>query len=65
MPFYYYERQMLEMINYIEYLGIPTVIGMSLVGMFLIMQVIGEFLEFTGKVVPEAMKIRKYFIPNL
>lgn len=49
------------MINYIEYLGIPTTIGIILVGMFLVMQIIGEFLEFIGKVVPEFMKIRKYF----
>lgn len=52
---------MLEMINYLEYLNMPTVVGMSIVAIFLFMQIIGEFLEFTGKVVPEVMKIRKYF----
>ena len=39
----------------------PTKVAMALVGMFLIMQVIGELLEFKGKVVPEFVKIRKYF----
>lgn len=50
-----------QMINYIEYLGLPTAIGFGLVGLFLIMQIIGELLELKGKVVPEFIKIRKYF----
>ena len=29
--------------------------------MFLILQIVGELLEFKGKVVPEFIKIRKYF----
>lgn len=49
------------MINYIEYLGIPLQIALILVAIFFVMQVIGEFLEFKGKVVPECLKIRKYF----
>ena len=49
------------MINYIEYLGVPTFIGMIIVGLFLFIQIIGELLEFKGKVVPEIMKVRKYF----
>lgn len=49
------------MLNYIEYLNIPTKIAIALVGVFLIMQIIGEILEFKGKVVPEFLKIRKYF----
>jgi hypothetical protein len=40
----------------------PAKVGISLVGMFLVMQVIGELLEFKGKVVPEFVKIRKYFL---
>ncbi|MEE1005399.1 MAG: hypothetical protein UH685_08730 [Bacteroidaceae bacterium] len=49
------------MIQYIEYLGLPTCIAIGLVGLFLFMQVVGEFLEFKGKVVPEVLKVRKIF----
>lgn len=49
------------MIEYIEYLNVPTKVALSLVALFFIMQVIGELLEFKGKVVPEFLKIRKYF----
>lgn len=50
------------MINYIEYLNMPTKIAVILVGIFLVLQIIGELLEFKGKVVPEFLKIRKYFL---
>ena len=36
-------------------------IALILAAIFFVMQVIGEFLEFKGKVVPECLKIRKYF----
>lgn len=49
------------MIAYIEYLGMPATVALALVGMFLIMQIVGELLELTGKVVPECVKIRKFF----
>lgn len=49
------------MLNYIEYLGIPLQIALILATIFFVIQVIGEFLEFKGKVVPECLKIRKYF----
>lgn len=49
------------MINYIEYLNLPAKVGLALVGSFLIMQIIGEILEFKGKIVPEFVKVRKYF----
>ena len=49
------------MLNYIEYLGLPTTIAVCLAIMFFIIQIIGELLEFKGKVVPEFIKIRKYF----
>ena len=39
----------------------PTKIGFVLVGIFFGIQAIGETLEFKGKVVPEFIKIRKYF----
>lgn len=50
------------MLKYIEYLNMPTTVAMVLVCIFVILQVIGEILEFRGKVVPEIIKIRKYFI---
>lgn len=49
------------MINYIEFLNVPTKIAITIVGLFLVMQIIGEVLEFKGKVVPEFLKIRKFF----
>lgn len=49
------------MLNYIEYLNTPTGIATILVGVFLCIQIIGELLEFKGKVVPEFLKVRKYF----
>lgn len=49
------------MLNYIEYLGVPFKVAFTLAVVFFGMQVIGELLEFKGKVVPEIFKIRKYF----
>lgn len=49
-------------LNYIEYLDIPpNKVIFCLVGIFLIIQIIGELLEFKGQVVPEYIKVRKYF----
>lgn len=39
----------------------PTKAAITIVAFFLAMNFIGELLEFKGKVVPEYMKIRKYF----
>lgn len=52
---------MKDLIEGAEYLGIPMIVLGVLVGLFLVMQIIGEILEFKGKVVPEFLKIRKYF----
>lgn len=49
------------MLNYIEYLNLPAKVAITMAGLFLVMNVIGEFLEFKGKVVPEFIKIRKFF----
>lgn len=49
------------MLNYIDYLNIPTKIALILVGIFFALQIIGELLEFKGKAVPEILKIRKFF----
>jgi hypothetical protein len=45
----------------IEYMGIPGTIGMCIIVLFLISQIVGELAELMGKVVPEFLKIRKYF----
>ena len=49
------------MVSLVEYLGIPGAIGVAIIAAYLIMQLIGEFVELCGKVVPEFFKIRKYF----
>ena len=50
------------MVSLVEYLKIPFQIAVVIIAVFFVMQLIGEILEFKGKVVPEIMKIRKYFI---
>lgn len=45
----------------VQYLGIPGTIAACIIGLVLIIQVIGEIVEFFGKSVPELMKVRKYF----
>jgi hypothetical protein len=50
-----------DLLKGIEFIGIPTTVAIVLVGLFLIMQIIGEVLELMGKVAPEILKIRKYF----
>lgn len=49
------------MIGYLEYLDVPVKVGLVIVAGFLVMQIIGEFLELKGKVVPEFLKVRKFF----
>lgn len=49
------------MLNYFEYLNMPTKVGIVIIALFVFMQIVGEILEFEGKVVPEFVKIRKYF----
>lgn len=49
------------MISYVEYLNIPAKIAITLIVLFFCMQIVGEILEFKGKVVPEFIKIRKVF----
>ena len=44
-----------------EYFTIPGFILTVFAVVWLIMNVVGEALEFKGKVVPEYMKVRKYF----
>lgn len=49
------------MINYMEYLNLPEKIVIAAVGLFLVMQIVGEICEIGGKTVPEILKIRKFF----
>lgn len=49
------------MIGYLEYLDVPIKIGLIIIGGFAVMQIVGELLEFKGKVVPEILKVRKFF----
>lgn len=39
----------------------PTKVGIIIILLFVVIQIVGELLEFKGKVVPEFVKIRKYF----
>jgi hypothetical protein len=50
-----------NLIGGIEFLNIPMTVAIALVSLFLILQIIGELLEFKGKIVPEFLKVRKYF----
>ena len=50
-----------DVLKSIEFLGIPMTIAIIIIGIFLITQIIGELAECMGKVVPEALKVRKYF----
>lgn len=49
------------MLSYIEYLNLPTKVVVIVVGVLLLINIVGELLEFKGKVVPEYVKARKYF----
>jgi hypothetical protein len=49
------------MLAYLEYLNAPAKLVIILAAVFLGIQIVGEILEFKGKVVPEFVKIRKYF----
>lgn len=44
-----------------EYLNLPTMLIVCVVGFLVISNIIGEILELKGKVVPEFIKMRKYF----
>lgn len=48
------------MVSFINYIGLPYFIGAVIIVTFMIIQIIGELIEFSGKIVPEFMKIRKY-----
>ena len=39
----------------------PGAVGAFIIGLFVLLQIIGEIAEAKGKVMPEVMKVRKYF----
>lgn len=45
----------------IEYIGIPATVGIAIVAVFLLLQLIGEIVEWCGKTAPMWLKIRKHF----
>lgn len=47
--------------DYIEYLNLPSTAVFIIAAAFLVLNLIGEILEVKGKIVPEFMKIRKWF----
>lgn len=49
------------MLNYLDFLDTPYEVATLIISILIIMQFIGEIIEFKGKTVPEFMKIRKYF----
>ncbi len=49
------------MLDYFEYLNMPTKVGIVIVAAFVFMQIVGELIELMGKTAPELIKIRKYF----
>lgn len=50
-----------DILKAIEFMGIPVTVSIAIVLIYIIMQLIGEFAEMCGKVVPEFFKIRKFF----
>ena len=49
------------MLEFIEYMNLPTRVGVALVGVILFVNAVGEFLSLKGKVVPEFIQMRKFF----
>ena len=52
---------MSDLLEAIEFMGIPATVSIALVGLFLVMQIIGEIIELIGKTSPEILKVRKCF----
>lgn len=49
------------MLDSMQYLGMPAIIIVVVLVILLVMQIIGEAIEFKGKAVPEIFHIKKYF----
>ena len=50
------------MINFVEYLQLPAKIAIVVIAVVFLMNIIGEIIEFKGRVAPEFLKMRKYFV---
>ena len=49
------------MLDYLEYLNVPTKVALAMAIVFFCVQLIGGFLDMKGKVVPEYLNIKAYF----
>ena len=49
------------MITFVEYLRIPAQVAFVIIAIIFVTNLIGEIVEFKGKVAPECLKMRKYF----
>lgn len=49
------------MIDYVEYLNLPTKAAICLVAGYLVLLIVGAILDFKKKAVPEFMNLRRYF----
>ena len=49
------------MLDYLEYLNVPTKVALAMGVVFFCVQLIGGFLDMKGKVVPEYLNIKAYF----
>lgn len=49
------------MLQYLQYLNLPTKVIIAIIFFLVMCNLIGELLELKGKVVPEFIKFRKYF----
>ena len=50
------------MLDYLEYLNVPTKVTLAMVVVFFCVQLIGGFLDMKGKVVPEYLNLKAYFV---
>lgn len=48
------------MVDYLEVLELPAVIVAGIISVYFIMQIIGDFLTFKGKVAPEFMRVKHW-----
>lgn len=49
------------MLNLLDRLNLPATVGITIIAALFLMQLIGEFLTFKGRVVPEFLKICTHF----
>lgn len=49
------------MLGYLECLNLPARLFVAIVALLVFMNLVGEIIEFKGKIAPEYLKMRKYF----